>query len=133
MAIDALQHVQPMSGALLEALPACIVTGLALVVWFYCCRAIYRKNDPEHRKADRLWRRTLATLGILGVFTMIAFALDITPATSAEREFIALVIQTGNDIPDARPKVKALQTTMQNDFYVSKQYFTMAVRISESF
>ena len=57
--------------------------------------------------------------------------LGVTPASKAEREFIAMVIQAGADAPAIQPQAKALEAVMQSDYYVSRRHFMLAEHISE--
>lgn len=136
-------------GALLPSVAASI---LACFAWLQVCRLACRRADAAHRVAlanapteavryaaacrgvpsDRLWFRSMAVVVVAGLLYGAGYVLEITPASEAERDFIARVIDLANDNPAVRPKAQALAAVMQRDYYVSRQHFQIAERLSHS-
>ena len=141
--------IEPMSTTVLGLLPTMGGTIVAFIAWLYCCRYLCRKADAAHRHAvaaagsrgaivaasgtpsDRLWFRSLAVVAVSFMLYLGAHWFGLTPASQAERAFIATVIQAGEDAPAIRSKVKALEAVMQSDYYVSRRHFMLAEQISE--
>lgn len=73
----------------------------------------------------------MAAVAVAVVLYLGAHWLGVTPASQAEREFIAMVIQAGEDAPAIRPQTNALEAVIRSDYYVSRQYFMLAEHISE--
>lgn len=119
--------IEPISTAFLGLLPAMFAAMVIAGAWMYCCRRIVGPGVA----ADRLWFRSMAAVAVAVVLYQGAHWLGVTPASQAEREFIAMVIQAGEDAPAIRPQTKALEAVMRSDYYVSRQHFMLAEHISE--
>lgn len=119
--------IEPMSTAFLGLLPTMFGTIVAAGMWMYCCRRLVGPGIA----ADRLWFRSMAAVVVAFVLYLGAHWIGVTPASRAEREFIAMVIQAGEDAPAIRSQTKALEAVMRSDYYVSRQHFMLAEHISE--
>jgi len=119
--------IEPISDTVVGMLPTMIGVILAAGAWLYCCRRLVGPGIA----ADRLWLRSMAAVAVTFALYLGAHWIGVTPASQAEREFVAMVIQAGEDAPAIRSQTKALAAVMQSDYYVSRRLFMLAEHISK--
>lgn len=119
--------VMPMSDVFLGLVPLFVGVAVVAGLWMYFCRRLVGPGLA----ADRLWFRSITAVMLAIALYMGAYWVGVTPASQGEREFIALVIRAADDAPAIRSQAKALDAVMKSDYYVSRQHFKIAERISE--
>lgn len=112
-----MEHIQPISASLAEAVPFVLIAGIVCTIWLCACRRL-RPGEA----GTLLFLKSTALLATVGIVYVGAAFFGVVPASHSEREFIALV---RNSDLSKEPAVLASLKIVDTGLYVSKNDFRL--------